>query len=164
MTFGAGATGERIRAVRNSRGELFLFVLAGVIALVGLADAIYLTVLHLTGQTADCIASSGCETVLGSSYAQVGRVPLAGFGAAGYFTVFSLATLAAFDYGSAKRLFPWMVAAMLTVTLWLLYVQAFVLHAFCDFCLLSALLTGVLSGICVVLFFRARKVRAENSF
>jgi uncharacterized membrane protein len=146
--------------VRNSRGELFLYILAGVIALAGLADSIYLTVRHLTGQTVDCIASSGCETVLGSSYAQVGKVPLAGFGAAGYFTVFSLATLAAFDYVSAKRFFPWMVAMMLAVTLWLLYVQAFVLHAFCDFCLLSASLTGVLSGICLALFFLGRKARA----
>ena len=148
--------------MRNSRGELVLYILAGVIALAGLADSIYLTVQHLTGQTVDCIASSGCETVLGSSYAQVGKVPLAGFGAAGYFTVFSLATLGAFDYISAKRLFPWMVAMMLAVTLWLLYVQAFVLHAFCDFCLLSASLTGVLSGICLALFFLARKARPNR--
>ena len=146
--------------MRNSRGELLLYVLAGVIALAGLADSIYLTVLHLTGQTADCIASSGCETVLGSSYAQLGKVPLAGLGAAGYFSIFSLATLAAFEYASAKRLFPWLVALMLAVTLWLLYVQAFVLHAFCDFCLLSASLVGILSGICVALFFLAGKVRA----
>ena len=160
MTFGAGAAGERIGAVRNSRAELCLYLLAGVIALAGLADSIYLTVQHLTGQTVDCIASSGCETVLGSSYAQVGKVPLAAFGAAGYFTIFSLATLAAFDYAGAKRLFPWMVAMMLAVTLWLLYVQAFVLHAFCDFCLLSASFIGVLSAICFALFFLARKVRA----
>jgi uncharacterized membrane protein len=159
VTFRGGGPGGRIRAVRNSGAQLFLYVFAGVIALVGLADSIYLAVLHLTGQTADCIASSGCETVLGSSYAQVGKVPLAGFGAAGYFTLFSLATLAAFEYTSAKRLFPWMVAMMLAVTLWLLYVQAFVLHAFCDFCLLSASLIGVLSGICFALFFLARKVR-----
>jgi uncharacterized membrane protein len=146
--------------VRSSRGKLFLYSLAAVIALAGLADSIYLTVEHLTGQTADCIASSGCETVLGSSYAQVGKVPLAAFGAAGYFTVFSLAILAAFDYPSAKRLLPWLVAMMLAVTLWLLYVQAFVLHAFCDYCLLSASLIGLLSGICLTLFLSARKLRS----
>ena len=146
--------------MRSSRGKLFLYSLAAVVALAGLADSIYLTVEHLTGQTADCIASSGCETVLGSSYAQVGKVPLAAFGAAGYFTVFSLAVLAAFDYPSAKRLLPWLVAMMLAVTLWLLYVQAFVLHAFCDYCLLSASLIGVLSGICLILYLSARKLRS----
>ena len=146
--------------MRSSRGELFLYGVAAVIALAGLADSIYLTVEHLTGQTADCIASSGCETVLGSSYAQVGKVPLASFGAAGYFAVFSLATLAAFDHAWAKRLFPWQVGIMLAVTLWLLYIQAFVLHAFCDYCLLSASLIGVLSGICLTLFLSARKLRS----
>jgi uncharacterized membrane protein len=146
--------------VRYSRTELSLYVFAALIALLGLADSIYLTVEHLTGQTVDCIASSGCETVLGSSYAQVGKVPLASFGAAGYFAVFSLATLAAFDHAWAKRLFPWQVGIMLAVTLWLLYIQAFVLHAFCDFCLLSAGLTGVLSAISVALCFTARKGRS----
>jgi uncharacterized membrane protein len=146
--------------VRHSRGQVVLYSLGAVVALVGLADSIYLAVLHLTGQTADCVASTGCETVLGSSYAHVGKVPLAAFGAAGYFTVFSLATLAAFDYASAKRLFPWLVGMMLAVTLWLLYVQAFVLHAFCDFCLLSASLIGVLSGICLALFLSAKKARS----
>jgi uncharacterized membrane protein len=148
--------------VRYARRELFLYVLAALIALLGLADSIYLTVQHLTGQTVDCIASAGCETVLGSGYAHVGKVPLAALGAAGYFTVFSLATLAAFDYASAKRLFLLQVAMMLAVTLWLLYVQAFVLHAFCDFCLLSAALTGLLSGIGLTLFFSARKVRSQR--
>jgi uncharacterized membrane protein len=143
--------------VRYWRRELFLNVLAAFIALLGLADSIYLTVEHLTGRTANCIASSGCETVLGSSYAHVGKLPLAAFGAAGYFSVFSLATLAAFNYARAKQLLPWLVATMLGVTLWLLYLQAFVLHAFCDFCLLSAALTGLLSGICLTVFFGSKK-------
>jgi uncharacterized membrane protein len=33
------------------------------------------------------------------------------------------------------------VMAMFGATLWLLYLQAFILHAFCPFCLLSAALT-----------------------
>jgi uncharacterized membrane protein len=38
---------------------------------------------------------------------------------------------------------------MFGVTVWLLYVQAFMLHAFCPFCLLSAALTFFLAGIVV---------------
>jgi uncharacterized membrane protein len=34
---------------------------------------------------------------------------------------------------------------MFAVTLWLLLVQAFVLHAFCDYCLLSAVVTVLLT-------------------
>ena len=41
------------------------------------------------------------------------------------------------------------VMAMFSATLWLLYLQAFVLHAFCPFCLLSGAFTFLLAGIVV---------------
>jgi len=52
----------------------------------------------------------------------------------------TMATFAAFGYARARRFFPLFVWAMFGVTLWLLYVQAFVLHAFCRYCLFSAAL------------------------
>ncbi|PZR75218.1 MAG: hypothetical protein DLM73_05885 [Chthoniobacterales bacterium] len=149
--------------MRHQRLEIFLYVLAALIALVGLADAIYLTVQHLTGETVSCIASSGCETVLGSSYAVIGKVPVAAFGAAAYFTVFSLATLAAFDWTRVRPLFLCLVGMMLATTCWFLYLQAFVIHAFCDFCLLSAALTGLLSAIGIAIFFLVKKDAAATS-
>lgn len=148
---------------RPRRLEPSLYILAALTALLGLSDSIYLTVHHLTGQDVDCLASAGCETVLTSSYAALGKVPLAAFGAAGYFVVFSLATLAAFDRGWAKPFFLWLVGGMLGVTCWLLYLQAFVLHAFCDFCLLSAALTATLSAIGAALFFLQRSASLHDS-
>ena len=126
-----------------------LFALAAVVSLVGLADSVYLTVQHLTGETAVCLASSGCHEVLASKYAAFGRVPLALLGAVAYFTVFSSATLAAYGYKFAGRLLTGMVLIMFAMTLWLLYVQAFVLHAFCDYCLLSAGIVFALAGLVV---------------
>jgi uncharacterized membrane protein len=134
-----------------------LFALAAFLSLGGLADSIYLTVTHLTGEDVTCIASSGCSEVLSSAYASVGPIPLGAFGALGYFVAFSLATLAAFGYARARSLLPVVVAIMLLTTCWLLYVQAFVLHAFCDFCLLSAGLTLSLSIIVAVDFFTRRR-------
>ena len=60
-------------------------------------------------------------------------------------------------FGSANFLAP-PVVGMFATTLWLLYVQAFILHAFCDFCLLSAALTTSISVIVVIAYFRERKV------
>lgn len=134
-----------------------LFGLAAFLSLGGLADSIYLTVTHLTGEDVTCVASSGCSEVLSSVYASVGPIPLGAFGALGYFVAFSLATLAAFGYARARAFLRVVVAAMLLTTLWLLYVQAFVLHAFCDFCLLSAGLTLSLSVIVAVDFFTRRR-------
>src|SRR5436190_18091768 len=107
-----------------------LYAVAAVVALFGLADGIYLTIEHVTGRTAQCIASSGCQDVLSSKYAAVGPIPLASLGALAYFTAFSLALLAAFGYVKCWALFALLVAFMFATTLWLLYLQAFVLHAF----------------------------------
>ena len=116
-------------------------IIAALVSLVGLADAIYLTVEHVTGQSLRCTIISGCSEVLSSRYAQVGPVPLAAIGAASYFVVFSLAILAAFGYPFARPLLRIVLGLMFLATLWLLYLQAFVIHHFCQYCLLSAAVT-----------------------
>lgn len=116
----------------------FLYALAAALALVGLADALYLTVQHIAGRGAECGYFASCDEVLTSSYATVGGVPIALFGLVAYFAAFSLATLAAFGYARVRAALTLLVAAMFLVTLWLVFVQAFVLRAFCDYCLLSA--------------------------
>jgi uncharacterized membrane protein len=127
-----------------------LYSLAAVLSLAGLADAVYLTVEHLSGRSVRCTVTSGCSEVLGSAYATIGGYPLALFGALAYFTAFSLATLAAFGSQRAGNLFAVLVALMFAASLWLLYLQAFVLHAFCQYCLLSAAITTLLAVVAVV--------------
>ncbi len=80
-------------------------LLAAVVALVGLGDAVYLTIHHYTGEKVPCSIVEGCEQVLTSSYAEVAGIPLAVFGAAAYFAAFSLAILAAFGNRSMWTLF-----------------------------------------------------------
>ena len=88
--------------------------------------------------------------MLTSKYATVAGVPLAAIGALGYFTAFSAATLAAFGYEKARRVLTIMLLSCSSGTLWLLYLQAFVIKAFCDFCLLSAAITFALAGVVIV--------------
>lgn len=118
---------------------------AMLISLIGLADSVYLTVQHLTGQSVRCTVSNGCSAVLSSSYATVAGIPTAAFGALAYFAAFSFATLAAFGYERARTGLALLIAPMLITTLWLLYVQVFVLHAYCEFCLLSTAVTLALT-------------------
>ena len=122
-----------------------LYGIAAVVSLVGLADSIYLTVEHVSGRSVQCTIVSGCSEVLSSPYATVRGVPLAAIGTLAYFTVFSLATLAAFGYRGTGKLLTFVIGAMFLTTLWLLYLQAFVIRHFCQFCLLSALVTTVLT-------------------
>jgi len=132
-----------------SRGRAIVYSVACLFCLFGLADATYLTVLALTGETAACSGQAGCFEVLGSAYSKVAGIPVAAFGVAGYFTAFAFATFAAFNYPRARKCFALTVGALFAATLWLLYVQAFLLHAFCRYCLFSAAITFLLMGLVV---------------
>jgi uncharacterized membrane protein len=140
---------ERSKNASPSRGRVILYCIAALFCLLGLADATYLSVLALSGETAACGGQAGCSEVLGSAYAKLGGIPVALFGVAGYFTAFTFATFAGFDYDRARKFFALTVGALFAATLWLLYVQAFVLHSFCRFCLFSAAITFLLMGLVV---------------
>jgi len=127
-----------------------VYITAILLSLLGLADALYLTIEHVTGQTVRCTIISGCSEVLSSPYAAVAGIPLANIGAAAYFTVFSLATLAAFGYRAAGTLLTPLVMMMFLMSLWLLYLQAFVIREFCQYCLFSAAITLALLLVVVI--------------
>ncbi len=116
-------------------------LLAAAVALIGLIDSIYLTIKHYTGEAVPCSIVEGCEQVLTSSYAEVAGFPLAALGAIAYFIAFSLAILAAFGNRLMWTLFTAQIFLMTIFTLWLFYLQASVIGAFCQFCLLSAATT-----------------------
>jgi uncharacterized membrane protein len=137
----------------SARTSVTPYVVTAVVSLVGLADSIYLTVQHLTGQSVRCTVISGCSEVLSSPYATVRGYPLALLGAIAYFTVFSLAILAAFRYPLVNKLLSLLVGLMFLTTLVLIYLQAFVIHHFCQFCLLSAAVTITLTAL---VFFGSR--------
>lgn len=141
-------------ASQAASGINWTYAVAALLTLLGLADAIYLTIEHLTGQSVRCTITSGCDEVLSSSYASIKGIPLAAFGALAYFTAFSLATLIAFGYESLKTPLRLLVALMFLAALWLLYLQAFVLRAFCQYCLLSA---GVTTLLAITIAFAWRK-------
>jgi uncharacterized membrane protein len=143
----------------RARGRALVWdALVALVALVGLLDATYLTIEHLSGNSVRCMIVTGCDEVLQSRYSTVaGGVPVAAVGALAYFTAFSLATLAAFGYRGARTLLMPLVALMFLATLWFFYLQAFVIRAFCVYCLLSAAVTTTLALLVV-----ARRLLGPN--
>jgi uncharacterized membrane protein len=132
-----------------SRFRIILYTTVAIVAVAGLVDATYLTVQALTGETLSCGGSPDCFRVLGSSYAKLDGIPVAMLGTLAYFTVFAFATFAAFGYSWAPRFLTLIVGAMFLMTLWLLYVQAFVLHAYCRYCLFSAAIIFLIAGLLI---------------
>lgn len=136
---------KEVENITNSNAVAKLPLLAAVVALLGLGDAIYLTIHHLTGEMVPCNATGGCETVLTSSYAEIGGIPLAAFGAVAYFIAFSLAILAAFGNRRMWLLFGIQVSLMALASSYFVYLQLFVIKAICQYCMVSA-------GVCFTLF------------
>jgi uncharacterized membrane protein len=134
-----------------SRFRTIIYIVVAIVSLAGLADATYLLVQALTGETVGCGGSPDCFRVLGSSYARVAGIPVALFGVLAYFSAFTFAIFAAFGYGRARMLLISTIGAMFLGTLWLLYVQAFLLHAYCRYCLFSAAITFLLAGLVIAL-------------
>ena len=128
-----------------------LYAIVAIISLAGLADAIYLTVQALTGETLACGGSPDCFRVLGSQYSRMDGIPVAALGTLAYFSVFTFAIFAVFGYARARLFLALTVAAMFLATLWFLYVQAFLLHAYCRYCLFSAAVTFLLAGLVIAL-------------
>jgi uncharacterized membrane protein len=124
-------------------------IIAAVVAGFGLIDSGYLTIKHLEGSFIRC--GDECSAVLGSRYAEgIAGVPLAGFGAMGYVTVIISAASAALGSSLGRRIFALMAITMALVSVWLVYLQAFVIHAFCKYCLASAATSFTLAGLLLI--------------
>ena len=148
---------DAVTAAEQSGSIPKLPIVAAIVALVGLVDSVYLTVHHLTAAPVPCSIIDGCETVLTSPYAEIAGIPLAAFGAVAYFAAFSLALLAAFGNRLMWTLFGAQVIVMAMFTAWLIYLQAVVIGAFCQFCLLSAATSLTLLVLFVVSIVIKRK-------
>jgi uncharacterized membrane protein len=134
--------------VRNSVTVLVLLV-----ALIGFADATYLAFEHYQGVVPPCTITEGCEDVLTSSYAIVAGIPVSLLGAIYYFLIL----VGAFAYLESKNEKLFRYSLYLTFfgvlcSLWFVYLQVFVIHSYCTYCLLSALTTTILFIIAILIF------------
>src|SRR5262249_6562218 len=113
------------------------------------------------GKPVPCTITSGCEEVLNSKFSALGPVPISWFGFAFYLAVFSASVFALFgEDDRLLRLVFWPALAGFLISLGLVGVQAFVLQAYCQYCLGSAILVTLIFLACPKPFnvFRGRPV------
>ena len=117
-----------------------------VASLVGFTDAAYLTIKYYNNLSVSCgILGGNCERVTASQYATVGDIPVALLGAFYYFVLFVLILLyLKFSREGIIDLTARLTLVGFLVSLWLLYLQLFVIKAVCLYCLISALSSTVL--------------------
>jgi uncharacterized membrane protein len=119
-------------------------IVIAILAFIGMVDALYLSMKRNAGPI-PCHVTHGCTDVLTSKYSEIASIPLSWFGLAFYVTVFSLAIFTIFEEPSRPSGFPlkaifYLAGAGLIVSALLVGIQAFILKAFCEYCLLSAAL------------------------
>jgi uncharacterized membrane protein len=121
--------------MRNRQAIAFL-------ALVGFFLALYLW-LHQIGVGGELkCGTGGCDTVQASRWARVLGIPVAAYGVAGYAAILAVA-LAALQPAALERRRPALLLAALATggvlfSAWLTYLELFVIHAICRWCVGSA--------------------------
>lgn len=125
----------------NKIGAMIFFLLG----VAGFLDASYLTLEHYRGVIPVCNIISGCGQVLFSKYSKIGPVPLALFGVA-YYSVIIFGALLFLDLKITKilRLLSVYTLVGILASAYFVYLQAFVIKAFCQYCLISALISALL--------------------
>jgi len=107
-----------------------------VLALAGIAVAGYLTYVHYRPDALICTGGGGCETVQESSYADLAGIPVALLGLGSYV---ALLVLVAWDTELARTLAAALALAALGFSIYLVSLQAFVIDAWCVWCLVNDL-------------------------
>jgi uncharacterized membrane protein len=138
-------------------------MLAALVALAGLFVATYLTLYKLGVIGTMSCAVGSCETVQLSRWATLLGVPVAAWGVGYYALVFAL-TLAGVQerFVDSRRL---ALALMLLTgwglvfSLWLTYLELFVINAICQWCVVSAVLAA---GLFVICWLDWREFRASS--
>jgi uncharacterized membrane protein len=139
-----------------------------LLALLGLFVALYLW-LHALGYggAIKCGASGGCETVQTSQWALFLGLPVAFYGVAGYCTLLVVAIVALRPAALAQRKWSVLLAALATAgvafTAYLTYLELFVIHAICRWCVGSALIITTIWVVAVLALKRERGVVPDGS-
>lgn len=117
-----------------------------LMALLGLLDALYLAYERLFAGTLACpVTGGGCSTVQTSWYAAPFGMPISYIGVAGYGLILAAAAAAKADTRVGRLEAIWLLKGLVYTaavsSMALLVVQAFAIHAYCFWCVVSATLS-----------------------
>jgi len=126
----------------------WLYIIFLIVSFIGFLDATYITAKHYFGSPITCSILGGCEQVTTSIYSAVFNIPVALIGAVYYLILFTLTVL----YLDIKNEHVFYTASKITVlgfmaSLWFVYLQFFILNAFCLYCLVSAATSTILFAL-----------------
>lgn len=132
------------------------FLIGAIIALalIGFGDSAFLLAKRIVGAPIPCILGfTGCDEVAKSEYSVLFGIPLAAYGVAFYLTIGILGLL----YADTKKfLFAKLIlgatALGFLMSAYFIYVQGFIIKAFCVYCVISAIISTALFALSVTMY------------
>ena len=118
-----------------------------VVAIAGIAVAGYLTYVHYRPDALICTSHGGCETVQESSYAELAGIPVALLGLIAWCAVLALV---AWDSEPARTLVAAIALGGAGFAIYLVTLQAFVIDAWCIWCMVNDLVLVPLLAILAI--------------
>jgi uncharacterized membrane protein len=135
--------GDREALTMGSREGWWVKLAISALGIVGIGISGYLTYIHYLNLSSICLFSAHCDAVLTSQYAQMWGIPLSLFGMVMYavLTVMGLSSLwANKERQGLIALGTYGVALSgILFTGYLYYLEIFVIHAFCTWCIFSSI-------------------------
>jgi uncharacterized membrane protein len=119
-----------------------------ILSVIGLGVAIYLTFIETTNAKAVCGPVGDCNAVQASPFAKLfGVLPVGLLGAVGYIGILAAWFLARTGRGRLARLAPVVIFGMalfgVLFSIYLTYLELYVIHAVCIWCLSSAVIMAL---------------------
>ena len=119
----------------KNKSLVFLLLLS----LAGFFDSAYLTILHYKNVIPPCAIAKGCETVLTSRFSVFFGIPIALIGSLFFLALIFLLLLENKQNGFSNY-FKLLTLIGVVISIILFSIQVFILHAYCQYCLLSELI------------------------
>jgi uncharacterized membrane protein len=133
----------------NAHAIRVMLPLCAVLAVAGIGIATYLTAVHYAGEPIVCSSIGDCELVNSSKYSKLAGVPVALLGGLAYVALLALVAGAWVRREGLMLAGAWAVAlGGFAFSMYLTYVELWVLDAICIYCVASA---SILTALLVLL-------------
>lgn len=130
-----------------------------ILSLIGFTDAAFLLAKRLSGAPIPCFITTGCDEVSKSPYSVMFGVPLSAWGVIFYLGTGFLALL----YMDTKNALAGALVPLATLfgflsSCYFIYVQKFLIGAFCIYCILSALVSVILFVLGIIAYRKMKRM------
>ncbi len=144
---------HRMKKITNNRsGQVFSLAII-ILSILGALDALYLLIYKITGNNQMCLGNGGCHNVNFSSYSEIYGIPVSLLGLVAYLVIIAVVFLES-RLQFAEENGPLAVFGISLVgvafSAYLTYLEFFVIHAVCPFCITSAIVITLIFILAVI--------------